>query len=74
MEPFTTLIGQANHIHDDGDISVIKIHTIENVPRLAPFVTLSNEYDDDSLTISSLEQWKQLDAFVRKAFNDLNDK
>ena len=67
-------IGHANHVHDSKDISSIEISIIQppRAQRLSSFVTLGSDTGEDSIIINSLEQWKQIDAFVLKAFDQLD--
>jgi len=68
------LIGKANHIHSEDEIASLDVYTIEPDVEdhgIEPFVTVDNEYDS-SIVINSLEQWEQLNALVRKAFDGLS--
>ena len=69
-----TDIGRANHIYQDGQITSVVIQTIEfEGEGLRPAVTISNEDGNDSVMINSLEQWRQLNALVLKAFDGLEE-
>lgn len=68
------MIGQANHVFENGEITHIQIETItfngQDEDRHA--VVLRHEYNDESLMIHSREQAKQLIAIINKAFDTLD--
>lgn len=64
-------VGQANHVYDDGDISTISINIISGAP-CGSFISLNNAYGG-SIIISSREQWKQVNAFMLKAFDEIEE-
>lgn len=67
------LTGIANHIHKDKSFSQLEVHELspDLADRLRPFVTVGAP-DRESIIIHSLEQWKQVDAIVRKAFDSIS--
>lgn len=66
-------MGIANHIYDDDSYSSINVHAVDPPDeRENAFVRLGNEYDN-FIVINSLEQWEQLNAMVRKAFDGLSE-
>ena len=65
-------IGQANHMYLDGSVDTLKISTVD-AGRTGKFITISNEYEE-SIIISSRSQWSQVDAFVRRALDDIEDE
>ena len=65
-------IGQANHVHTDNDVSTLDVSVLvpgEN-DRDKAFVIIDTK-DSNGVIVNSLEQWKQLNAFVLRAFNEL---
>jgi len=66
-------IGQANHIYSDNDIASIDIHVLtpKEDDRETSFVTIGDE--NSSIIINSREQWKQVNAFMLKAFDDIEE-
>lgn len=69
------IIGQANHVYSENDVTTLKICTIipdeDGQKRDNSFVTIGDSFDNESIIINSIEQWEQVNAFVRKAFDDL---
>lgn len=66
------LTGQANHVFSEDEITSINVHTLDpEDKRMKPFVSIGN--DSGSVVIHSLEQWEQLNALVRKAFDGLSE-
>lgn len=68
------LIGKANHVYSRDEISSIDVNILETGEgeQLDEYIiTIRN--DQDSIIINSIEQWNQLDALVRKAFDGLSD-
>lgn len=66
------LIGKANHVYDDGSMSVIDVQTIEpDDEKINSWVSISPDMGDSFITINSKEQWKQLKALVDIALDGL---
>ena len=66
------LTGQSNHVFSEDEITSIDVHTIEpDDERMEPFVAIGT--DNESIVIHSLEQWEQLNALVRRAFDGLSE-
>lgn len=65
------LNGKANHVHEDGSMSTLDICTVEpeKNERLGAFITIGDSDGNESIIINSIEQWKQVDAIVRHAFD-----
>lgn len=67
------LTGQANHVFSEDEITSIKVYVIEpEDERMEPFVSVANE-SGEGVIIHSLEQWEQLNALVRRAFDGLSE-
>ena len=68
------MIGHANHVYDDLSVNTLTVHVIHTGNKDPDFVAIRESGEDgESIIINSREQWKQLDAFVRLAFEELED-
>lgn len=66
------LIGIANHIYDDKSLNSLKIKLFPKMDKEGGFVTIEDS-NGNSVIINSKEQWKQIDALVLKALDNLED-
>ena len=64
-------VGTANHVHDDKSVSTVTISTIESDHGEGCWATLTESWTGNHVSIHSIEQWEQVDAFVRKAFDGM---
>ena len=65
------LTGKANHVFSKDEIASLDVHEFSSDDsRQGPFVTIGDE--SHSVLILSIEQWNQIDALVRKAFDNLS--
>lgn len=70
------LIGKANHVFNQDEIVNIDVHLLELEvrPDEEKFViTIGDSDGRESIIINSMEQWEQLNALVRKAFDGLSE-
>lgn len=67
-----TLIGHANHLYKDGDYTSLEVETFEPDPeeQLEDWICIRD--GEHFIYVSSLEQWQQLDAIVRKGLDGLS--
>ncbi len=61
------LTGKANHVWKDGGITTLDIH--EEFDSVTSYITIANA--GGFIIVNSIEQWKQIDALVRMAFDNL---
>lgn len=66
------LTGKANHVFSKDEITSLDVHEVDPENQHdKPFVTVGDL--SHSVLIHSIEQWNQLDALVRKAFDNLSE-
>lgn len=64
-------VGTANHVHKDKSVSVLNINIIESDEGEGSWVAISEYLSDSSIVVNSIEQWEQVDAFVRGSLEGL---
>jgi len=71
MEMEREFIGQANHVFKNSSITFITVDAVSigKSEQLESFVSIQKEDSEDSIIIHSIEQLKQLNALVIKAFS-----
>lgn len=64
------LIGQANHVHDDGSISMLSVNVVEVGEEEQGWVNIKEE-NDGPVLIHSKEQGDLLKALIDKAIDSI---
>lgn len=65
------LTGKANHVFSEDEITSLDVHSLTpDDGRSSPFISIGD--DNNSVLIHSIEQWEQLNALVRRSFDNMS--